>query len=125
MASDCPVRPPTILSEYGEGYCRHCHFIEGLTFQGLLAEHYRGKIMNTYGADSRKPCKGSLKTPAKITPWASRKAAFRVRQPVAPCSVCRTGVALYTGSTFATSVVDRHHYCGSPCPGSFRPPLVR
>lgn len=66
-----PHRPPTILSEYGEGYCAVCKFVVGLNYDGQLERHSRGVMI------SPRECKGSLKKPPKVTPYASRSAAFR------------------------------------------------
>lgn len=82
-----PARPPTILSDYGEGYCRHCQFVVGLTQQGTLAPHVRGTAVY-----DRKPCKGSYTRPPSRTPYYSRKAAFTVRVPKATCPHCKIPV---------------------------------
>jgi hypothetical protein len=76
------VRP---LSPHGEGYCRWCHFIVGLTSDQRLVMH--GRSSSLY-RDEAKACAGSGTRPPKITPYASRKAAFRVKSPEAWCPVC-------------------------------------
>lgn len=82
-------RPPTILSPHGEGYCRWCQFTVGLTPHGLLERHYRGKYSDGVGA----MCKGSDTVPPKLTPYSSRKAAFRVVPKTARCPGCVQEVA--------------------------------
>ena len=74
----------TILSPYGEGYCRRCCFIIGLGPDGRLDHHSRG---NVYGEP--KVCEGGGRPPAKVTPYASRKSAFKVRVPEDFCPGCR------------------------------------
>lgn len=76
MTTPPPDRPPTILSEHGEGYCRVCRFIEPLTELGVIAEHYRGQVPVGSVGD-RKPCKGSHMKPPRLTPYFSRLAEFR------------------------------------------------
>lgn len=71
------------LSPYGEGYCRHCRFIIGLTPKGLIERHQRGTSLGD-SAD----CKGSCTQPPKITPYASRKAAFKTVARKARCHEC-------------------------------------
>lgn len=81
------VRP---LSPNGEGYCRWCHFVVGLDEEGKLDQHRRG-----FARDwevSSKDCKGSGTKPPKVTPYASRKAAFRVGAPYAYCPLCKQQV---------------------------------
>lgn len=73
------VRP---LSPYGEGYCRWCFFIVGLECDGLLSPHQRGL------SSDRKECPGSDTRPPKMAPYASRKAAFRVKTDDAWCPGC-------------------------------------
>lgn len=74
------------LGPHGEGYCRVCCFVIGLTARGLLEEHQRGAV-DAYGSPQN--CKGSSKPPAKVTPYASRKAAFRYTPNKAWCPECR------------------------------------
>lgn len=76
-------RPPTILGEYGEGYCRFCHFVVALDRFGLLITHKRG-----VGSLLTEPCKGSGKRPPKVTPVTSRKAMFRTDPPRVRCELC-------------------------------------
>jgi hypothetical protein len=84
-------RPPTILGTYGEGYCRYCHFIEPLDHRGLIEYHNRG-----IGNVIEPGCKGSGTRPPRVTPYASRLAAFRVSPPSATCPVCGTTQDLHT-----------------------------
>lgn len=78
-------RPPTILSPHGEGYCRYCRFVVGLGADGLMDQHYynRGQV-----ADATKPCKGSLRIPPKVTPYASKLAMFKVTAQKITCPGC-------------------------------------
>lgn len=76
-------RPPAILGEYGEGYCRYCHFVEALDQHGLLLEHRRG-----IGNVAKDRCKGSGKKPPRLTPVTSKLAAFRTTMETALCSYC-------------------------------------
>lgn len=80
------VRPPTILGPFGEGYCRHCRFIEGLTEDGLINEHQRGMSQQW---ETPKSCPGSLTVPPKLTPYSSKKSAFRSWATTGECPECR------------------------------------
>lgn len=73
------------LSPFGEGYCRWCHFVIGLTFQGVIEQHTRSASM---WRDEAEPCKGSYARPPKVTPYTSRKAAFRLTVPKEICPAC-------------------------------------
>lgn len=95
-------REPSILSQYGEGYCRWCYFVVGLTYRGLLAGHQRG--IASYGL--AKPCPGSDTKPPRVTPYSSRKAAFRVKVPDAWCPACRQFVRSSTAG--GAQVYTRH-----------------
>lgn len=77
------ARKPTILGPHGEGYCRACRFVVGLGPDGLLEGHTRGK-----GLAHPIACPGGDRRPAKVTPYASRKAAFRVNVPMGVCLRC-------------------------------------
>jgi hypothetical protein len=90
MAGEGP-RPATILSPYGEGYCRQCRFIIGLGPTGLLDYHSRG---NVYGPPT--VCDGGGRRPAKVTPYMSRKSVFKVRIPDDYCPGCKQVVATTT-----------------------------
>lgn len=83
-AIEGPTREPCLLSEWGEGYCRWCQFVVGLTHWGKLATHYRGRGLRY----EDKLCPGSLKAPAKRTPYSSRTAAFRVTPRQVWCEAC-------------------------------------
>lgn len=74
------------LSPYGEGYCRACLFVVGLDHLGRLEAHSRN---NSIYRDERQECKGSGAKPPKVTPYASRKAAFRVTAPDVWCPGCK------------------------------------
>lgn len=110
-------RPATILGEHGEGYCRHCHFVEALDHNGLITEHRRG-----IGNVAQDRCKGSGRRPPKLTPYASRLAAFRTTMETALCRYCDQyqSVMSYTsGPIFA-----RHWQGGIQsvlCEGTARP----
>jgi hypothetical protein len=90
MAGEGP-RPATILSPYGEGYCRQCRFIVGLGPTGLLDYHSRG---NVYGPPT--VCDGGGRRPAKVTPYMSRKSVFKVRIPDDYCPGCKQVVPTTT-----------------------------
>lgn len=76
------------LSPYGEGYCRVCQFVVGLGYDGRLVPHKRG--IASYGQE--KDCNGSGRVPPKLTPYASRKAAFTVKAPDVWCPECKQWV---------------------------------
>lgn len=80
------VRP---LSPWGEGYCRHCCFVVGLTYDGLLVLHDRGAQLHSNAA-----CKGGGTKAPKVTPYSSRKAAFTTRSEKVNCHICRREVHL-------------------------------
>lgn len=113
-----PTRKPCLLSEFGEGYCRWCHFVVGLTRWGVMARHYRGRGL----PQGEKHCPGSLKAPAKRTPYSSRKAAFRVTPRRVWCEECRRDVP----TTYLDRywVYDRHRRPAprlfGDCPHSWR-----
>lgn len=107
-----PDRPPSILSEFGEGYCRWCYFVVGLTPYGLLAPHTRGKNGDGWGAVD-KACKGGDTAPPRVTPYSSRKAMFRVTPSTAYCPGCVrevptawiSGVHVYADHRMSPSVL--------------------
>jgi hypothetical protein len=90
-----PSPSETLLSPYGEGYCRVCRFVVGLGPSGLLVPHMRGVGV----AWEPKPCKGSATVPPKVTPYASRKSAFRVTAPTRWCPTCEQDIPVmeYSG----------------------------
>lgn len=93
MAPD--PRPPTILSEFGDGYCRVCHFIVGLGADGLLLTHTRGAhgLAAKYG-EANPQCEGSGKPPTKLTPLTSRLAAFSTKPRTGTCPTCGQTVVI-------------------------------
>jgi hypothetical protein len=115
-ASNAERRPATLLGEFGEGYCRICHFVEALDHEGRIIEHARG-----IGNVSTGPCKGSGRKPPKLTPYQSKLAAFSVNPPVALCPVCEKEQPL----TKVPSLVFARHWIGPAkvCPGTGRPAL--
>lgn len=118
-----PDRPPTILGEYGEGYCRYCHFIEALNQYGLIVTHNRG-IGNT----AREGCEGSGTRPPSLTPVTSRKAAFSTRPGLRFCGWCGETVAV---TSYTSGPVYSRHWIGQEggelCNGTARPvpPSIR
>lgn len=115
-------RPPTILSEYGEGYCRVCHFVIGLTWQGVLGPHIRGAHGLHLGDVGE--CKGSYKVPPKVTPCSSAKAMFRVTPTMAWCPDCKADVPTHLGIRGGSRSYGRHRvgpYSPVLCVRSFEP----
>lgn len=107
------VRP---LSPWGEGYCRHCCFVVGLTYDGQLAEHTRGaQLMDP------KPCKGTGARPPKITPYASRKAAFRAVARKEQCHLCKRDVVLLADGRLSAHSRDPYRLTDT-CAGGYRFP---
>lgn len=92
------MREPTILSPFGEGYCRHCRFIVGLGPDGLMQPHSRGRNLDRASRDRNKLCKGSSRRPAPPSrvPYSSRKSRFRYEGPVARCPRCDQDVKVGT-----------------------------
>jgi hypothetical protein len=92
MAADPRPRPPLTglrpLGPYGEGYCRVCHFVEPLLESGAIAPHTRGSMI------APRECKGSYTRPPKVTPYASRLAAFRQKGKKVDCPLCKRQVWL-------------------------------
>lgn len=116
-------RPPTILGEYGEGYCRVCHMIEPLDASGRIAHHFKGFSAHHDIGDYR--CKGTGKVPPKLTPFASRLARFTRVAPLATCPVCREEVPLQPSSSRSGTMMARHFPPDSPgvlCAGYGREP---
>lgn len=101
------IRP---LGPYGEGYCRVCRFVVGLTADHLLEEHWRGKYANL---GDGKACKGSYTRPPKVTPYASRKSAFRATATKVICPVCRREVVVMADGRLNVHTVSYHRlaYC--------------
>lgn len=118
-------RVPTILGEYGEGYCRECHMIEPLTSTGVLDLHFRGFSAAHNIGDYR--CKGSGKVPPRLTPFTSRLAAFRRIAPLGTCPVCREEVPLQPSSSRSVTRMARHFPPDNPnilCAGFGREPAM-
>lgn len=118
-------RVPTILGEYGEGYCKVCHMIEPLTADGVLDLHFRGFSSACNIPEYR--CKGSGKVPPKLTPFASRLAMFKRVAPLATCPVCREQIPVQPSSSRSVTVMARHFPPDSPnvlCAGYGRQPAL-
>lgn len=96
-------RPPTILSPHGEGYCRVCRFVVGLNESGLLDQHARGG----HGYLAANPCKGSGKTPPRLTPYSSRLSAFRSTPRKVDCPACGRNVAVLSDGRIQGHPVPR------------------
>lgn len=112
---DDPPRPPSILSEHGEGYCRYCVFVVGLDPAGMLARHWRGQTATE--------CKGSGTRPPARTPLVSRKAMFRVTAKRVDCPTCKRSVPL-----LADGRMNGHTISASSmryCPGGYNFPNYR
>lgn len=110
-------RPPTILSEHGEGYCRWCHFVIGLDYSGMLASHVRG----AHGMANAKDCDGSGTRPPKVTPYASRKAAFRSVARKEQCRFCKRDIVLLADGRFTSHSRDPYRL-NDACTGGYRFP---
>jgi hypothetical protein len=111
----------TLLSQWGEGYCSACQFVVGLTREGRLAEHTRGR--HAVGMDYHntvKPCKGSGRKPPKVTPHMSRKAAFRLSAPDVWCPECKQSMTSVRQG--GVQVYPRHSYPRTEA--YFRPPKM-
>jgi hypothetical protein len=88
-------RPATILSPYGEGYCKVCRFIEPLSPDGRIEEHFRSEDQDCYA--TRVPCKGSRKRPPATHPYRSTLSAFRLTARKAVCPRCSRAVSISPG----------------------------
>lgn len=115
MAPESGLRP---LSVRGEGYCTACQFIVGLDRLGRLAAHVRG----AHGMTPR-TCKGGGRKPARVIPWASRKAAFRTRVEMGQCRTCSRRLRLDPKGLLARHPSNIYHPYGPPCEGSGSLPL--
>lgn len=98
-------RPPTILGPHGEGYCRHCRFIEPLDQHGAIEAH------------GSHPCEGGGTRPPARTPYASKLSSFTTVPPYAECPVCKGRAAVVT----AGKVMGRHFAGANVCAGTGRP----
>lgn len=100
------------LGPHGEGYCRVCRFVVGLTADHLLEEHYRGKYANL---GDGKACKGSYTRPPKVTPYASKRSQFRASATKVNCPVCRREVVVMADGRLNGHPSDpyrlNNHYC--------------
>lgn len=110
------------LSPYGEGYCRWCHFVVGLDYAGMLAQHFRGAhgLTARQGAEA-KPCGGSGTRPPKVTPHASRKAAFRAVARKEQCHVCKRETVLLADGRLSSHSRDPYRL-NDTCAGGYRFP---
>lgn len=125
MASTPEGRPPTILSPYGEGYCRTCRFVIGLDHTGRLDQHTRAN--NTTWGDGPTNCKGSGAPPPKLTPYASEKNRFKTVPRLVDCHICGREVKLtHVGGgdrlPFHLPLVVQLPPTGRNCLGSNTPP---
>lgn len=86
----------TLLSEYGEGYCKVCRFIVGLDEKGRLAVHTRGAAVSARWGSTPNPCKGSLRRPApeNRVPYRALKSIFRLTPAKGRCLSCGKTVKL-------------------------------
>lgn len=105
------------LGPYGEGYCPKCRFVVGLTDAGRLEKHWR-MVFPDREPISRDACKGSYTRPPKVTPYASRKAAFKVTIPGVYCPVCGRRTRVLRDGRMNGHVINP----GSPidCPASWK-----
>lgn len=112
MAPD--PRPPTILSDHGDGYCRVCHFIVGLDANGLLLPHVRGAhgLAARYG-EINPACKGGDRPPPKLTPFTSRLAAFSTKPRQDQCPACHQTVIIDASTrwTMHTQYPGNYEWC--------------
>lgn len=100
------------LSDFGEGYCRVCRFILGLDEKGRLVPHVRG-IEPAYTSIARKPCDGSGRAPAKVTPITSRKSAFSTLARTERCPECSRQIQIIPPGRWAAHTPDLQtsRYC--------------
>lgn len=116
------TRPATILSEHGEGYCRQCRFVVGLDSAGRLQSHRRGASMVDRYGDAQAPrCSGSYRTPARVTPYMSRKSAFRFEPELAVCPKCDRPVPVVSYIMSPDCYSDHAGRRGGACEGSWTP----
>lgn len=85
----------SILSPYGEGYCRVCRFIVGLDASGLIERHTRLDPESIHSG-ARKPCPGGDRTPPKRIPLTAGKSRFRIRGKKTECPLCHRRVRVNT-----------------------------
>lgn len=111
----------SILSPYGEGYCRVCRFIVGLDENSLLDHHVRGTVTDYGHKGVAEMCKGSFKRPAKVTPYYAAKNRFLTRLSKVTCHLCGNRVNRRLDDRYAShsqTSIGNH-----PCPGGYR--LIR
>jgi hypothetical protein len=108
----------SILSPYGEGYCRHCRFIIGLDASGRLDKHIRGPVAASWDVSTRKACKGGGRAPAKVTPYYSRLSMFRTRAKKDYCRGCQQQISIRHDGTFELHATKDY----VRCPGSLWTP---
>lgn len=103
------------LSPHGEGYCKECRFIVGLTEDGRLEPHERGRTLaGSYGR-TVVWCPGGDRRPAPKSrvPFFSRLSAFRLRSHSAPCPSCGKTVKVHR----LLQLEDRYVYARHFQPG--------
>lgn len=88
----------SILSPYGEGYCKVCRFIVGLGPDGLIEEHTRLDPESVHSV-GRKPCPGGDRTPPKRIPYAAGKNRFLTRSKRVECPYCKRTVKVRSHSS--------------------------
>lgn len=111
-AEHAGLRP---LGPHGEGYCPVCRFVVGLDPRGRLERHTR--TMGAYLTAG--PCKGGDRAPAKRTPFASRKSAFRVTSNKPKCPQCGAGVNLLMSGRYEYHTVESDRFTGCRASGRF------
>ena len=105
------------LSPHGEGYCTVCHFIEGLTPDGLIERHSAHRS-GLGGYPVQQECDGSFKRPPKLTPHRSNLAAFKTAAGKGTCPVCSKDVRVTSDRR-----LEGHYGLGPaqvPCPGGWK-----
>lgn len=106
----------SILSPHGEGYCRACRFVVGLTEDGKMDHHMRGTVTDYGHKGVAEMCKGSFKRPAKVTPYAAAKNRFITRLAKVTCHLCGNRVNRRLDGRYGS-----HNESGRlPCPAGYR-----
>ena len=103
------------LSPHGEGYCTKCRFVVGLDQQGRLERHSR----STGAYLVAEPCTGGGRQPARRTPFASRKSAFRVISGKPKCPVCGAGVGTLMSGRYEYHTMENDRFTGCRASGRF------
>lgn len=84
-----PVRPATILGEFGEGYCAACMFIEPLGEDGRIVRHFTGRHAVQFGHPGPEECPGSCRKPPARTPRTAEAARFTTTpRRMVMCPLC-------------------------------------